>query len=160
MVTLTGPAGVGKTRLAQRVASRARRPFRHGVRFVDLSAARDPAEVLDVVAAALRAPARGPQTRAALVDVLAPLRLLLVLDNCEHVLDEVRPLVPAILRDCPGVAVLATSREALRVPDEVAVEVPVLPLPASGETSAHEVGRSPAVELFVGRAARSTRPSS
>ncbi|HEX4813914.1 MAG TPA: LuxR C-terminal-related transcriptional regulator [Nonomuraea sp.] len=127
LVTLTGTGGVGKTRLAARVATDevARRP--DGVRWVELAAVSDQAQVAEVVAAVLGvlvAPGQGPIR--SLTAQLRDRRMLICLDNCEHVLDGAAELVGALLRSCPGVTVLTTSREPLAVPGEAVWRVPPL----------------------------------
>jgi predicted ATPase/class 3 adenylate cyclase len=140
LVTLWGPGGVGKTRVAVRAAGRIRRPFRHGVRFVDLSVIDDADHVAAQVLAILRAQPRVGETSIDTVRrVLGGARVLLVLDNCEHVLPGVRALVEDLAADGGGAHILATSRQALEVPLERLVEV----APLTG---------ADAVELFVERA--------
>ena len=127
VVTLCGPGGVGKTRLARHVAAAVAGRYADGVLVVDLAGARRDA-VTAVVAAALRLSDAGPGLLTArIVEVLAVRRQLLVLDDCEHVLDAVAALVEAVTRGAPAVDVLATSREALRVDGEQVL--PVAPLP-------------------------------
>lgn len=144
LVTLTGPGGVGKTRLALEVAHLLESEYRRGVRFCDLSAIRRPASVVRAVASAL-----GVEDRAFhrleddLVDYLAAEALLLVLDNCEHVIDAVSTLAGRVLRDTRRCRLLATSRERLSVDGEHVWQVP--PLPTGGPSAA-------AVRLFRERA--------
>ena len=95
----------------------------------------------------------------ALADVLASRRLLLVLDNCEHVVDACAALAEALLGACPGVRLLATSREPLGCAGEVVVRVPSLALPPAGGGTPEEIGAAGAVRLFVDRAARAARGS-
>ncbi len=109
LVTLWGTAGVGKTRLAVRVAAAARRAFDGGVRYVDLAAANDSVDVPDVLVAALRAqPVDAETVLDTAVRVIGNTPVLVVLDNCEHVLDGVRAVVATLLRASRGVHVLAT----------------------------------------------------
>ena len=153
LVTLWGPGGVGKTRVALRVASRARRPYDDGVRFVDLSLVDSPVGVSGALAAALRAqPAACEDEHDTVVRVLRHSRLLLVLDNCEPVVDGVRGLVPTLLDQCPAVRVVATSREALSVPGEQAVEVPTLAVPQADERDPVRALQAEAVRLFARQA--------
>ncbi|MFD1534402.1 BTAD domain-containing putative transcriptional regulator [Pseudonocardia aurantiaca] len=127
IVTLCGPGGVGKTRLARHVAVAVADHYVDGVVLVDLAAAR-PDAVGAAVAAALRLTEAGAGSLTArIVEVLAVRRQLLVLDDCEHVLDAAAALVEAVALGAPGVDVLATSREALRVDGEQVL--PVAPLP-------------------------------
>ena len=146
LVTLTGPGGVGKTRLARRVAMEHGRGYPDGVWWCELAAVSGREVLAYSVAAALGvAVSHGGSVEAALVSALAPRRLLLVLDNCEHLLDGVGELVEAILRGAVGVTVLATSRVRLGVSGERVWSVAPLPAPA-------------AMELFADRA-RAVRPN-
>jgi AAA domain len=120
LLTLTGPGGVGKTRLALEAARAAAGAFPHGVRFVALAPLADPALVPQAVATTLDVGERpGQPLLDTLAANLAGRRLLLVLDNCEHLLDACAHLVEAVLGAGPGLRVLATSREVLRVPGGV-----------------------------------------
>jgi predicted ATPase/DNA-binding SARP family transcriptional activator len=126
LVTLTGAGGSGKTRLAWEVASRLSDAFSE-ICWVDLAPIADPALVAQHVASTLEIPDRpGQDAASTIVEQLQSRSMLLVLDNCEHVVDACSELVEAILRRCPGVRVLATSREALGVPGETAWLVPPL----------------------------------
>ena len=151
VVTLTGPGGCGKTRLALRVAALAEAGFSDGARLVELAPLTDPALVPATVAQALGVPERDVPTPAAgLVRALADRELLVVLDNCEHVLEAAAGLVAALLAQCRRVRFLATSRERLDVPGELVFPVPSLGLPADG--SAAVVAASEAGALFAARA--------
>jgi predicted ATPase len=153
VVTLTGPGGVGKTRLALQAASQARPRFADGAWLAELAPVRDPAGVDDAVAAVLSVTARGGQgTREALVEFLRTRELLLVLDNCEHVLGAAAALAQAVTRSCERLVILATSREALRIDGEQLVPVPPLavPGPDAGLTA---ITQAEAVRLFAERAA-------
>jgi len=160
IVSLVGLGGVGKSRIAVRVARRARRPFHNGIRFVDLAVVNDPGEVVGVVLASLGAqPAVGESEEEAAVRVLRPDRLLLLLDNCEHGEERVRDLVRKVVTECPGVHVLATSRQALDLAGENTVQVLPLAVPPAREAlTLSEVKASAAVDLFVD-CARSVDPS-
>ena len=128
LVTLVGPGGVGKTRLAMRLTSELADRFGDDVCVVELGSVSDAPGVAAAVAAALDVqPGAERSVQDSVVDLLAPRRLLLVLDNCEHVLEPVGELVDRVLRWCPTVSVLATSRESLGVPAEVVWSVPPLP---------------------------------
>jgi predicted ATPase/DNA-binding CsgD family transcriptional regulator len=154
LVTVTGAGGTGKTRLALAVASVASDRFPDGVFFVDLSPLADGAMVLPAIAAALGVRQSADQPlRAALARFLAGRRMLLLLDNCEHVLDAM-PDVAALLAAHPALAVLATSREPLRIRGER--EFPLQPFDVPDLDHLPEIdvlARMPAVALFVERAA-------
>ena len=151
VVTLTGPGGCGKTRLALRVAALAEAGFGDGARLVELAPLTDPALVPAAVAQALEVSERdAPTPTAGLVRQLADRELLVVLDNCEHVLEAAARLVATLLAQCPRVRFLATSRERLDVPGELVFPVPPLGLPA--DSSAAAVAASEAGLLFAARA--------
>ncbi len=152
VVTLTGPGGCGKTRLALRVAALAEAGFGDGARLVELAPLTDPVLVPASVAQALGVSERDvPTPTAGLVRELADRELLVVLDNCEHVLEGAAGLVAALVAQCRRVRFLATSRERLDVPGELVFPVPPLGLPADG--SAAVVAASEAGMLFAARAA-------
>ena len=152
LVTLTGPGGVGKTRLATEVLARAGSSFPDGTTFVDLSAVRDPAVVLPRVATALGVVEGGHSAGLAdrLAAHLAGRRVLVVLDNVEQVL-AAAPAVADLLARAPGLTVVATSRAPLRVRAER--EVPVGPLALPEDDDPASVAASPAVSVFLDRAA-------
>ena len=154
LLTLTGPGGVGKTRLALRTARDLASHFADGARFVRLAEVSDPADVTSAVAATLGLQDRStPWTISMLAEHLSEKRLLLVLDNCEHVLDGVAVLAGTLLRGCPDLQILATSRQALGVAGEVVEHVQPMSMPDPSDRSAGEAWRSDAVSLFVERAA-------
>ena len=129
LVTLTGVRGVGKTRLALHAAADVLPRYRDGVWLVELAPVVDPQALVEVVAGALGVPPRQGQTLAASVaEFLHAKRLLVVLDNCEHLLDAVAAFVAGVLAGCGHVAMLATSREGLAVDGERTLVVPSLPL--------------------------------
>jgi predicted ATPase/DNA-binding NarL/FixJ family response regulator len=164
LVTLTGVGGTGKTRLAQRLATDVRRTFPDGVWFVDLSDLREPRllrsdvgdpEVLAQLVAATLGLRDEPGTSPmqALADQLADQRILLVLDNCERLLPCCAILVDVLLRSCPTLRIMATSREPLSVPGEVVFAVPPLSVPDHRRRSGvADLVRSEAVALFMARA--------
>src|SRR5215472_15259668 len=156
LVTLTGPGGVGKTRLALRAAAGVRRAFRDGVWLVQLDQLRDEALVAQAVAGALGLQDRaGYIPAAALAEYLAGRQLLLVLDNCEHLVDAAAELADQLLRAAAGLRVLANSRESLTIDGETVLAVPPLPVPESGQPlTAAGLGVFPAAQLFAERAAQ------
>jgi predicted ATPase len=155
LVTLTGVGGVGKSRLAVHVAHELRRAFPEGTWLVELAAVHDPALVPRAAAAALgllETSAREPE--ASLTDYLAESSALIVLDNCEHVLDGAVRLVTALLSATSRVRVLATSRAPLGAGAERVWPVPPLSLPAvPGRPALGMPGQHEALELFENRAA-------
>ncbi|MER5744992.1 LuxR C-terminal-related transcriptional regulator [Streptomyces sp. NPDC002225] len=161
LVTLTGVGGVGKTRVALRVASDVTGSFPDGVHVAELADLRDAELLATSVLGALDAgrPVRpGAGTTAALVDRLGERRVLLVLDNCEHLVDACARLVDTLLRAAPGLRVLATSRQPLGIAGEQVFPVEPLPVPETGDVAgagrrARTPSGSPAVALFAERAA-------
>ncbi|MBT2207436.1 BTAD domain-containing putative transcriptional regulator [Actinomadura sp. NEAU-AAG7] len=154
LVTLTGPGGVGKTRLALEAAARSAGDHPGGVWFVELAAVRaetaeDVAEQAARVLGLREDGAGGPVER--LAGALRGRRALLVLDNCEHLAGPAADLAARLLSDAPGLRVLTTSREPLGVPGEQLQIVPPLALPAGGDSVAELLGFG-AVRLFVARA--------
>jgi predicted ATPase/DNA-binding CsgD family transcriptional regulator len=151
VVSLVGPGGVGKTRLALRAASDLARGFSGGAWLVELAEVRDPALVGNAVMAALDLRDQAAtEPRALLRSYLADKELLLVLDNCEHLLEAAAEIVSEVVRAAPGVRVIATSREPLAVAGEHVLPIPPLELPAVGDTALRQ---NEAVVLFVERAA-------
>jgi predicted ATPase len=137
LVTLTGPSGIGKTRLARRAAAGLRGEFSHGAWFVDLAGLPDPDLIPLVVTRALRAQDQSERPAAeALADYLAGKRLLLVLDSCAEHAAACAELIGALLPAAPGLTVLATAADALGVPDERAFPVPPLPPPDCDDADA------------------------
>ena len=155
LVTLTGPGGVGKTRLALEVARHldAQQMFPDGVRLVELAPLADATLVASAVAAALGVQGRADEPlQEALARALRTRRLLLVLDNCEHVVDAAAGLASELLRRCDDLRLLATSREALAIHGETCVVVPPLALPPAGPAAgASDPMVYPATRLFVER---------
>ncbi|WP_345345231.1 protein kinase domain-containing protein [Rhodococcus olei] len=131
LLTLTGMGGVGKTRLALRIATRAQRAFRDGAWLVELGELQDESLLAGVVATTLgiRSYSSEPAD-VVLADYLESRQLLLVLDNCEHVIDAAAALVAPLLRRCPELRILATSREPLGIGGEAALRVPSLSVPS------------------------------
>lgn len=150
LVTLTGPAGIGKTALARAVAHRLLDAFLGGVWWVDLAALRDPRQVVSVICRVLAIGSDdGLPTAAAVGAALRGQSLLLVLDNCEHLSEAVAALVAALLPRAPGVRVLATSQESLRVPAEQVYRLSVLPVV---DVDLEHAAGSGAMQLFAARA--------
>ncbi|MBV9452044.1 MAG: LuxR family transcriptional regulator [Streptosporangiaceae bacterium] len=150
LVTVTGPGGVGKTRVAVRAAALAADRFRDGVCLVELSGLRDPELLPNVVAASLRLPEN--EVGSQLTAVLSYLRgrqQLVLMDTCEHLVDACAMFAELLLRQAPEVTVLATSRQPMDVPGEHICAIPPLPVP---EPDAGEAGDGDAVELFAQRA--------
>jgi predicted ATPase len=154
VLTLTGAGGVGKTRLALALARHHQDAYADGALLVELDALDEGALVPGAVAEALDLQAlRGEAVVDALITELEPLRLLLVLDNCEHLIGAAAALVDSLLRGAPQLTVLATSREPLRVPGEVLFRVPSLGIPDPGrEEEPQALLGYEAVRLFVERA--------
>ena len=152
LVTLLGMGGLGKTRLSLQVAAEVMADFADGVWFIDLAAIRDEALVVSEVAQVLGV--REEPDRSLLHSVsahLKPLRTLLIFDNCEHLIQPAADLANALLRSAAQLRVMASSREALRIPGEQAYPVHPLPVPQRGE-SLEVLAQSTAVRLFVERA--------
>lgn len=156
LLSLTGVGGVGKSRLAVELARlvAGRRELPDGVWLVELAGIQDPELVPSTCAAALRLTLRsGGSSADALAEQLAGRALLLVIDNCEHLLGVVASLVAVLLARCPGVVILATSREPLAIPGELVYRVPSLELPPDdAAVQVREFNRLEAVQLFVERA--------
>ncbi|HEU5025264.1 MAG TPA: LuxR C-terminal-related transcriptional regulator [Spirillospora sp.] len=154
LVTLAGPGGIGKTRLARHLAAGVAGRFPGGAWLVPLADVRDARLVPQAVAAAVgvaEEPGRAPADT-----LLAALRargMLLVLDNCEHLVQDCAAFAHRLLGGCPALHVLATSREPLRVPGEVVWRVPPLDLPAETVTDVDRIGGHAAIRLFAERAA-------
>ncbi len=159
LLTLTGPGGVGKTRLAMQVAEGLHDRYGDGVVFVPLAALNDPSLVIAVIARALGVPARGESSLFEIVSAhLRDRRMLLVLDNFEHVV-EAAPAVHALLATCRRLTVLTTSRAPLHIQGEHELAVPPLASPdAAPLPPAADLARYASVALFVSRA-RAAQPS-
>jgi predicted ATPase/DNA-binding CsgD family transcriptional regulator len=154
LVSLVGPGGVGKTRLAIRIGTDLGRGFAAGAWLVALADVRDASLIANAAVAALDLRDQAAmQPLQILVSYLEDKQLLLVLDNCEHLLDAAAALVAEILRATPGVRVITTSREPLQVPGEHVVQVPPLELPpGDGSVTLSQLGHNEAVMLFMERA--------
>lgn len=152
LVTLTGPGGIGKTRLAIEVATRAGFRYPDGVRLVELGDLADADRLPEAVAAGLPAPDRRTRSVQDLAALIGRRHLLLVLDNCEHLVHACAHLVEHLLRYCPAVDVLATSREGLGIVGEHSWPVRPLSLPDPCEPSMRTLAASEAGALFLHRA--------
>ena len=154
LLTLTGPGGSGKSRLALQVAAESLDAWDDGVWLVELSAFADPALVPIAVAAVFRVrEERGRQLIDELIDHLRSIEILIILDSCEHLIDASARLADTILRSCPGVRILATSRQRLGVAGEIVWRVPSLSLPQLGAAAQpDELAGSESVRLFADRA--------
>jgi predicted ATPase/DNA-binding SARP family transcriptional activator len=170
LITLTGPPGVGKTRLAVEVGRLVQQEFPDGAWLVELAPLTDLQGIADALVALLglraagrvadsvvEGPVRTPPV-GPLIDQLRGRRVLLILDNCEHLVARVAALVEPLLAGCPELHVLAASREALGVPGEAQWPVPSLTLPGPTVDDPRELVGSEAVRLFEDRA-RKVRPS-
>jgi predicted ATPase/DNA-binding SARP family transcriptional activator len=151
LVTLTGPPGSGKTRLAIEAATRSLQDHPHGVAFVALAELQDPGLVASAVAGALGVPTPDRPVVEALVDHLRARRLLLVLDNFEHLL-RAAPLVARLLDAAPGLRVLATSRAPLRLSGEQEYGVDGLPVPEAAALASQDPSGFDVLALFANRA--------
>jgi predicted ATPase/DNA-binding winged helix-turn-helix (wHTH) protein len=154
-VTLHGPGGIGKTTVAVAVAHAELVRFANAVAFVDLGALGDPALVPSAVAASLGVAVQSSDPLPTLLNFLRPRRMLLVLDNCEHVIDSMARLAESVFREASEVSLLTTSREALRVEGEHVYELPALATPPQQKMLVTEMRSYAAVNLFLERASAS-----
>ncbi len=152
VVTITGVGGVGKTRLALQVAADVLPQYRDGAWLIELASVRDAAGVVDSVAEVFRVTGRaGRSLEDSLLDMFAQKQTLLVLDNCEHVLGAVAPLVSRIETQCPAITILTTSREGLAIDGEQILALPPLDAGQPGEDIERLI-HADAISLFVERA--------
>ncbi len=158
LVVIVGAGGIGKTRVAQAVAERCDQVATDGAWFIDLTAVKDPAKAPDAIAKALGLSDPSPDSLAALCAFLRERQGLLVLDNCEHLIEAVAQTAERIVACAAGVRILATSREPLGLGGEHVHRLePLETPPPSAHLTAAEAMRYPAVELFVERARRRCR---
>ena len=154
VVTVTGPGGTGKTRLAIAVADRLRADFPGGVAYVELAAVTDPDTVVSEVALAVGVKEAESRSLAeGLATIIAERRVLLVLDNLEQVL-EAAPSLAALLGECPSLHLLCTSRAPLRITGEVEFPLRPLAVPPDEASPLEDLETYPAIELFIDRTRR------
>ena len=153
LVTLTGPAGVGKTRLALKTAAAHQRAYPDGVWLVELASLNDPRLLAQTIAAALGLRDQaGKPPLSLLTEFFRPRHLLFVMDNCEHLIDACADIADRLLRDCPSLRILVTSREPLGISGETILMVPPLDVPDPQDRLSPKVlVRYSAVALFMDR---------
>ncbi|MGB8878476.1 MAG: tetratricopeptide repeat protein [Solirubrobacteraceae bacterium] len=153
LVTLVGPPGTGKTRLALEAGGLVIPSFEDGVWLVELVSVATASLLVPAINDALGVqPARGRSASDVLIDVLRSKRTLLLLDNCEHLIDECAQVADSILRACPNVKILATSQRRLGIPAEVVFRTPPLQLPSSVDEAPEALAAHDSVRLFADRA--------
>jgi predicted ATPase/DNA-binding winged helix-turn-helix (wHTH) protein len=151
VVTLTGPGGIGKTSLAIKAVRYLLPDFEDGGWIVELASLSDPGLVPSTVASTLRLKLSGEISAESVARAVGGRHLVLVLDNCEHVIDAVANLAETLTRLCPRITIVATSREILRIDGESVYRVPPLEVPAPGQAAPDYIMQYSAVELFVAR---------
>jgi predicted ATPase/transcriptional regulator with XRE-family HTH domain len=152
LVTLIGPPGIGKTRLSLETARQALSDFPGGVFFVALAPLEDPSQIAPTAVQALGYEAKNLPAKELLLDGIGDKQILIVLDNCEHLIEEVALLISDLLSVCPHLKILATSRESMRIPGEWLYTVPTLEFPAEGSlVDAESAANYPALKLFAER---------
>lgn len=153
LVTFTGTGGVGKTRLALRVGAESRRSFSDGVWLVELGRIRDPMLMPETFVAVLGLRERSLRSPLRLLsEYLVERQLLIIVDNCEHLIAAIAELIEPLLQGCPGLRIITTSREPLRIGGEIVMRVPPLTIPAPDHPVRRGESSSDAVQLFVARA--------
>src|ERR1700733_3074408 len=151
VVTLTGPGGIGKTALAIKAVRYLLPDFEYGGWLVELASLSDPGLVPSTVASTLGLKLVGEISAESVARAVGARHLLLVLDNCEHVIEAVANLAETLTRLCPRITIVATSREVLRIDGESVYRVPPLDVPAPGQAAPEYIMQYSAVELFVAR---------
>ncbi len=158
LLTLTGAGGTGKTRLALQVANEVSSHYADGTWLIDLASLTDPALIPQTIAAVFELREQpGRPSLTLVVDYLRAKHQLLILDNCEHLIDASAKLADQLLRVAPRLTILATSREALGIAGEFVYHVPSLSLPATRPLTPDALGQCEAVQLFIERATAVTR---
>jgi predicted ATPase/DNA-binding SARP family transcriptional activator len=153
LLTLSGPGGTGKTRLALEVATTLLDEYLHGVWLVELAPLADPALVTQTIAATLGVREQPRRTiQDVLIDYLRTKTMLLILDNCEHLIETCAQMADTMLRAAPGLKIVASSRESLGIAGETSYRVPSLPLPDVQAPSLDALSHNDCVRLFVDRA--------
>jgi predicted ATPase/class 3 adenylate cyclase len=153
LLTLIGPGGTGKTRLSLQLAADVMHQFPDGAWLVELAPVTDPSLVLRTVAAVFGLREQlGMPLHELLLDYLRLKELLLIVDNCEHLVDSCAQLIEQLLQTCPKLKIIASSREALGIAGETVFRVPSLSLPPESEVDAGTLAQSESVQLFVERA--------
>lgn len=152
LLTLIGAGGAGKTRLAVEIGYLELDTYSDGVWFVELGPLDDPRLVAEQICSVVGLPVMGSSATASVVGFLREKRALLILDNCEHLINAVAEVAQAVSNDCPTVSILATSREALGVPGESIFNVPSLAVPREDEDTVEGALNYPSVSLFLERA--------
>ncbi|MGK9282323.1 alpha/beta fold hydrolase [Sinorhizobium meliloti] len=156
IVTIVGPGGMGKTTVGIRVAAQLLSSHKDGICFLDLAPITNPQLLPSILASALRLTETSDDPTRSLIGFLRGKRMLIVFDSCEHILEDAARLAETLLREAPEVAILATSREALRVEGESVYRLPPLDMPPSAVVlTADDALKYPAIRLFVERAASS-----
>jgi non-specific serine/threonine protein kinase len=154
LVTLIGTGGIGKTRLSLQVGRRVMNEYPDGIWFIPLDSLSDPDLLPQTIASILDLRERhGRPALEILTNVLRQKIALLILDNCEHLLEACVRLVVTLFANCPNLRILATSREVLNVTGEAIYQMPSLSIPAQAEASPEQLNNYEAVRLFVDRAA-------
>jgi predicted ATPase len=152
LVTLTGPGGIGKTSLALKAARGVMGDYADGSWLVELASLSDPALISSAVAGALKVPTGATNvTPETIARSIGDKKLLLVLDNCEHLIEAVATLAETLVAHCPQATIIATSREILRIAGEQVYRVLPLEVPAAGRDHADHILSHGAVELFIVR---------
>ncbi|RVE91917.1 adenylate cyclase [Sinorhizobium meliloti] len=156
IVTIVGPGGMGKTTVGIRVAAQLLSSHKDGICFLDLAPITNPHLLPSILASALRLTETSDDPTRSLIGFLRGKRMLIVFDSCEHILEDAARLAETLLREAPEVAILTTSREALRVEGESVYRLPPLDMPPSAVVlTANDALKYPAIRLFVERAASS-----